>query len=94
MFKLLAPVLIWALTSAVSRILLALGIGLVTYTAIQALVHQFLDMAKGSITGLPYQILAILHLAGADQALSIIGGALLTRAAINAAKVSVGLAKK
>lgn len=86
---LLAPLLIWVLSSAVARIFVSLGIGLFTYVGILSLVRDFLDESRGFLSQLPVEILTILHIAGADQALSIIGGALLTRAAINAA--SVGL---
>lgn len=87
----LAPILIWVLSSAIAKIFVSLGIGLITYTGILALVREFLDQSQGFLSQLPSEILALLHIAGVDQALSIIGGALLTRAAINAAKVSVGL---
>lgn len=86
---LLAPLLIWVLSSAIARIFVSLGIGLFTYVGILALVREFLDQSRGFLSQLSSEVLAILHIAGADQALSIIGGALLTRAAINAA--SVGL---
>lgn len=88
---LLAPLLIWILSSALAKILFSIGIGFMTYTGIQALVEQFLDASTGFLSQLPSEILALLHIAGVDQAISIIGGALLTRAAIQAAKVSVGL---
>jgi len=88
---LLAPLIIWILSSALAKILFAIGIGFMTYTGILALVTEFLDQSQGFLSQLPSEILSLLHLAGADQALSIIGGALLTRAAIQAAKVSVGL---
>lgn len=88
---LLAPLLIWILSSAVAKIFFALGIGLFTYTGISSLIEEFLDFSKSYIVGLPADFVGLLHLAGVDQALSIVGGALLTRAAINAAKVSVGL---
>jgi len=86
---LLAPLLIWILSSAVARIFVSLGIGMFTYVGILSLVRDFLDMSHGFLGQLPSELLSLLHLAGVDQAISIIGGALLTRAAINAA--SVGL---
>jgi len=88
---LLAPLLIWILSSAVAKVLVALGIGFMTYSGILALVETFLDQSTGFLSQLPVEILSLMHLAGVDQALSIIGGAMLTRAAIQAAKVSVGL---
>jgi len=86
---LLAPLLIWILSSAVARIFVSLGIGMFTYVGIISLVRDFLDMSHGFLFQLPSELLSLLHLAGVDQAISIIGAALLTRAAINAA--SVGL---
>lgn len=39
MQALIVPVLIWVLSSAVAKIFLALGIGLFTYTGLQALIN-------------------------------------------------------
>jgi len=86
---LLAPLLIWILSSAVARIFVSLGIGMFTYVGIIALVRDFLDMSHGFLSQLPSELLSLLHLAGVDQAISIIGAALLTRAAINAASVGM-----
>lgn len=86
---LLAPLLIWILSSAVARIFVSLGIGMFTYVGIISLVETFLDNASGFLSQLPVELLSLLHLAGVDQAISIIGGALLTRAAINAAQVGL-----
>lgn len=89
---LLAPLLIWVLSSAIARVFVSLGIALFTYTGIMNLVELALDSATQFIGGLPSSVLALIGLAGIDQAISILGAALLTRAAITAARISVGLA--
>ncbi|MEB3736225.1 DUF2523 domain-containing protein [Halopseudomonas pachastrellae] len=88
---LLAPLLIWVLSSAIARVFVALGIGLFTYTGIKSLVEFALDQATQFVGQLPSAVLDLIALAGVDQAISIIGSALLTRAAITAARISVGL---
>ena len=88
---LLAPLLVWVLASAVARVIVSLGIAFFTYNGLVALVEFSLDQATTFIGGLPSSVISLIALAGVDQGISIIGSALLTRAAINAARVSVGL---
>lgn len=88
---LLAPLLVWVLSTAIARVFVALGIALFTYTGIKQLVQFALDQATQFVGQLPAAVLALIGLAGVDQAISILGAALLTRAAITAARISVGL---
>lgn len=88
---LLAPLVIWIIGSAVAKIFVAIGIGFFTYTGVEYALEQALSYFSQYIGQLPTSSLSIIALAGVPQAASVIGSALLTRAAFNAAKVSVGL---
>lgn len=88
---LLAPLLIWILSSAVARVLVALGIGFFTYAGLVDLVQAGLGQVQAMAANFPAAVLQLCGLAGVDEGISIIGSALLTRAAINAAKLTVGL---
>lgn len=88
---LLAPLLIWVLSSAIARVLVSLGIAFFTYSGIVYLVELALDQFSSIIGGLPSSVISLIGLAGVDQAISIVGSALLTAAAIKAARISVGL---
>lgn len=87
----LSAILVWVLSSTIARIFVSLGIALFTYKGIQGLVELALDQATVFFGQLPSVVVSLIALAGVDQAISILGSALLTRAAITAARVSVGL---
>lgn len=72
------------------KALAALGLGVISYTAASSAINSLIDTAKGYFDGLPAFVLAILSLAGAGQALAIIAGALLVRAAF-ASTSKIGL---
>lgn len=91
MGKLLALVIGYALSSFVLKLFTTIGIGIFTYKGLSALINQMLDMIQPLFSQLPAGILSILALAGVPEALSIIASAVLTRAAINAAKAWVGV---
>ena len=87
MGKLLALVIGYALSSFVAKIFTTLGIGLLTYSGLTVLVNGFLDLIQPIASGLPVYVLNILAIAGVPEGLSIIASALLTRAAIQSARV-------
>lgn len=91
MGKLLALVIGYALSSFVLKLFTTIGIGVFTYQGLSALINELLDMIQPLFSQLPAGILSLLALAGVPEALSIIASALLTRAAINAAKAWVGV---
>lgn len=91
MGKLLSGILIWALSSFLVKIFATLGIAIFTYKGLYALVDGFIDSIQPLMSGLPEVMLNFLALAGVPEALSIVFSALLTRAAINAAKAFVGV---
>jgi len=86
---LLIPVLVWVLSSAVAKILLALGIGFATYTGLQSLISELISLFQSNMSGIPVQILQLMELAGFSQAFSILSSALLARAAIQSAKAFI-----
>lgn len=63
---------------------------MLTYKGLKALVEGFLDLIEPAVSGLPEYILNILAIAGVPEGLTIIASAVLTRAAIQAARVWVG----
>lgn len=83
------------LTKIVGRsgatILTGAGVSLASYAAIATATTAALSGAVGFFNGLPSAVLQLVLLAGAAQALSIVGAALLTSAAISAA--SLGFTK-
>lgn len=91
MGKLLALVIGYALSSFVAKIFTALGISLLTYSGLQALVNEFLNLIEPIANGLPLYVLNILAIAGVPEAFSVIASALLTRAALQSARVWLGV---
>lgn len=91
MAKLLAMVISFAIGSFLVRITSALGIAIFTYKGLKALINNLLSHLQPLFASLPSAILDILAIAGVPEALSIIGSAVLTRAAINSARAFVGV---
>lgn len=80
------------ITPAVARILQALGVGMVAYVGLSALVERLVAEAVASLSGLPGALAAWVGLLGIDQFLSIMLSALIARVAI-AALSNIGLKK-
>lgn len=57
-----------------------LGIGVISYTAVSALLQSLLTMAQGYYNSIPSFALQIVGLAGFGQAIGIIAGAITFRA--------------
>jgi len=62
------------------RVLLALGIGFISYAAVIALLTQLFSMAQGYYNNIPSLALSIINLAGIGDGLGIITGAITFRA--------------
>lgn len=90
MAKLLAFVISWAISSFFIKLFTTIGIAMLTYKGLSALVEGFLDLIAPMASGLPEYVLNILAIAGVPEGLTIIASAVLTRAAIQAARVWVG----
>lgn len=91
MAKLLTVIIGYALGSFLVRVFTALGIGVFTYKALYGLVNNLLDLIQPMFSQLPSGVISILSIAGVPEGLSIIASALLTRAAIQAARAWVGV---
>lgn len=91
MAKLLAMVIAWAISGFVLKLFTTLGIGIFTYVGLKSLVNSMLDLVSPQLSGLPEFVLNIVAIAGIPEALSVVGSALLTRAALNSAKAFVGV---
>lgn len=91
MAKLLSLVISYALGSFLLRLFTTLGIGIFTYVGLSSLVRNGLDMIQPLLNGLPEYVLNIASIAGMPEAVSVIGSALLVRAAINSARAFVGV---
>lgn len=70
----------------VSRVLVALGFGFVTYVGLKVAVDAALDAARGSLGGLSSAVIEILALAGFYEALGILAGALVAVVAMRSVK--------
>lgn len=91
MLKFLIGLVTWALSGFVARIMVGAGLTFITATTLTALVESALGDIAGGMSGLPSAALQLALLGGVAQFLSIIGSALLTRAAIRAAMAGLGL---
>lgn len=91
MAKLLTLVIGYALGSFILRLFTTLGIAIFTYKSLYALVVNLLDLIQPMFAQLPAGVLSILSIAGVPEGLSILATALLTRAAIQAARAWVGV---
>lgn len=90
MARLLAFVISYAISGFFIKLFTTIGIAVMTYKGLKALVEGFLDLIGPMTTGLPEYVLNILAIAGLPEGLTIIASAVLTRAAIQAARVWVG----
>lgn len=88
MWRILYNVLDLFANNSVRALLTSLGIGLVSATAVSVLLSQYIDTALSQASSMP--LLGLLGLFGIDKALSILLGAVLTRASIEASKLSIG----
>ena len=78
------------LGSAVKRLLLGAGLGLVSSQIILAIVRQFIDQGLNGLFSGGGVVLSFLGMSGCDVALSVLIGAVIARATIN----SMGLTLK
>lgn len=91
MAKLFIVVISWALSTFLLKLATTLGIAVLTYQGLIQLVEGFLDLIEPTISGLPADVLNILAMSGVPEGLTIIGSAMLTRAAVKAASAWVGV---
>lgn len=70
----------------VSRVLVAAGIGTVTYVGLSVVVSQALASAKGALSGLGGDVAQLVAMSGAFDALGIIAGGIIAGLAFVALK--------
>jgi hypothetical protein len=63
----------------IARILVVLGLSVVTMGGTTVAMQAFVDHVQAQWSGIPAALLSLLHLAGIAQALTVIGSAIATR---------------
>jgi cobalamin synthase len=71
---------------AVKRVLASLGIGIVSYAALSAVVTQAINSARSAFGGITGDLAGLLGLAGMGEAAAILAAALMARVTYSAAK--------
>jgi hypothetical protein len=71
---------------AIRKILLSLGIGVVSYAAISTALNASIGAAKSAFTGIGADTLSFLAMAGLPTAISVISGALIAKVGLNVVK--------
>lgn len=94
MGALAATLLAWASAGLLSRVLVGAGITLITSVTLVPYVTGMLGNLVGMMQGLSSDLLNILLLAGVGEGITIIGGALLFKVALNGANRIIGAAIK
>lgn len=89
MHKILFTILTYLLSSLVKRILIGAGLALVSSNVLLGLINRYMVHAQGKLDFAYTLPLHFLGLCGADVAISILVGALIARATIEATKVGL-----
>jgi hypothetical protein len=85
-WALLGPFLIAITGSIAARVLLSLGMGVVSYAVLSTLANDFVNHIQATYSLLNGSVLALLNLFGFGTSLGILGSALITRATFMAIK--------
>lgn len=91
MGKLLYGVLQLFAGGLLGKLLIGAGLTLIVATGLNSGIELMLGHVLANVSSLPGKIFQLLMLAGLGQCISIIGGALLTRAALMAAGQIMGV---
>jgi len=86
MFAALAPFLIAITGTLAARVMVALGIGVFSYAALNTLASSVVSAVTSSYSGMGAFPLAIVNLAGGSQVFAILTAAIITRASLMAVK--------
>lgn len=92
MMQLLTTLFIWVLSGMIARMLLGAGLTVLTFSLAYPYVEQLLNYGADALSSVPSAILQLALLTGIGEFITIVGSALLTRAAIKAASVGMGIA--
>lgn len=74
---------------ALARVLSGAGMSVLSVAAILPIVTAALNLCASHMSGLPSDVASLMLLSGAGESVSIIGSAVLTRVAVNAAQVGI-----
>lgn len=77
------------LGTAGARILTGLGLGLTTFAVLTPAILLALNTARAMTAGITSSVLQLVLISGLGEAVSAIGAAMLTRAAIDAGRVAL-----
>lgn len=91
MIALFKGLLVWVLAGAVARVLAGAGLAIGTYSLLSSMLDAFLSLLTTSLNGITSGFSNLLWLAGVGDAISIVGSALVAVAAINSARVFLGV---
>lgn len=89
MFMRLGTLLRTLLGETLARILAGAGLSFASYAALTTIITQMLGQVVASFSNVPANMLAIVLLAGCGEAVSIIGAAMLTKAALSSAMLGL-----
>jgi hypothetical protein len=78
--------LLWIGLPIIKRIMVGLGIGVITYTGSSLLIQQFINTITSSMTGVPAIMLQMASLFGVPDSIGILLGALSFQASLSAIK--------
>lgn len=79
------------LKGAIRTMLTGAGLALTTAGVSLVLINELIQRVQSELSGLPALAIALLNLSQVDAALSLMLGAVLARATVNAAKLQLGL---
>jgi hypothetical protein len=79
-----APWFLSLIPALIGRIMLALGIGVVSYTALNTLANIFIDRVMGSMSEISSTAFALISMSGGTAMISIISSAIITKAGLMA----------
>ncbi|CAO3300486.1 MULTISPECIES: DUF2523 domain-containing protein [Stenotrophomonas] len=85
----LAAFLVQLLGNSLARVLTGAGLGLATGAALLPLVKSALNLVVSYWGGISGDLANVLLLAGAGEAITIVGSAMVTKVVIDAGKVAV-----
>lgn len=83
----------WALGSFIARILIGASLTLLLATGFDVAVRTFLNQAAGYIGSAPNVALQLMLLSGVGTALSLLGGAILSRIVLQAGARVIGIGR-
>jgi hypothetical protein len=79
----------WLLSNFAKKVLLGAGVAIISTAVIQTVLTSFINKAINASSSIDHTYLGLLAISGLDQAISIVIGALIARAAIVATETSI-----